>query len=185
MNTRFLGIVCILGSIIWVVDNIRWVVLGLTEFDMVSTSVNMIWAIGAICAIVAMIRLNVVGENPIARALACVPIIGFVALILGDLMLLSGFVTADANPLIGIGWLFQPAGMVIVGILTIAAKTWQGWRRFVPLFCTISIPVGFALSAMAGGNAALAVPLVAVTWVLLGCAVVTAEPVAVQRPALA
>ncbi len=184
MNHRSLGIICIIGSVIWVVDNIRWVVLGLTEFDAIATSVNMIWAIGGICALVAMIRLNVVGKNPIARALACVPIIGFVALILGGIMLLAGFDSATSNIPIGIGWLFQAAGMVIVGILTIAAKTWQGWRRFVPVFCIVSIPVGFALGAMAG-NTALAVPLVAVTWVLLGYAVTTAEPAAVQHTALA
>lgn len=184
MNHRSLGIICIIGSVIWVVDNIRWIVLGLTEFDMIATSVNMIWAIGGICALVGMIRLNVVGENPITRALACVPIIGFVALFLGGIMLLAGYDTVITNTLIGIGWLLQAAGMVIVGILTIAAKTWQGWRRFVPLLCIVIIPVGFALGAIAG-NTALAVPLVAVTWVLLGYAVTTAEPAAVQRPALA
>lgn len=184
MNNRFLGIICIIGSVIWALDNIRWVVLGLTEFDMISVGVNIIWAVGGICAIVAMIRLNVFGGNPIVRALACVPIIGFVALILGGLMLLAGVDTATANTPIGIGWLFQPAGMLLVGILTIAAKTWQGWRRFVPLLCTVIIPVGFALGALAG-NTALAVPLIAVTWVLLGYAIVSAEPVAVQRPALA
>ncbi len=184
MNNRSLGIVCIIGSIIWVLDNIRWVVLGLTKFDTTATVVNLMWALGGICALVAMIRLNVVGENPIPRALACLPVVGFVALILGGIMLLVSFDTAITNSLIGIGWLFQAAGMVVVGILTIAAKTWQGWRRFVPLLCIVTIPVGGALGAMAG-NSALAVPLVAVAWVLLGYAVVSAEPSAVQRPALA
>ena len=129
MNNRSLGIICIIGSVIWVLDNVRWVVLGLKEFDTISTGVNMIWAISAICAVVAIIRLSAVGTSPIVRGLACVPIIGFVASILGDIMLLAGFSTASANPLIGIGWLFQPAGMVLVGVLVIAARSWQGWRN--------------------------------------------------------
>jgi hypothetical protein len=134
------------------------------------------WAVGGIAALVSIIQLNAVGTNTVVRALAFVPIIGFVLLILPNIIQLAGMVTTENNTLAGIGWLAQMAGMVLVGILTIAAKTWSDWQRFIPLLTVVMAPVSFGIG-IAIGNLTLGTALVWVFWILLGYIVATAvEP---------
>ena len=182
MNTRTLGTLCIVGSLIWGLDALRWMVIGLDEFDTLGMIANAIWGAGGACAIVGMIRLNAVGANAIVRALAFVPIIGFLLLIVGNIMQLAGLVTTDTNMAAGLAWLLQLVGTLLVAILAIAARNWQGWRRFVPLLCIVLVPVGFGLDAALGRNG-VGTALLALTWMLLGYVVATAEPVADLRPA--
>jgi hypothetical protein len=133
------------------------------------------WAVGGIAALVSIIQLNAVGPNTVVRALAFVPIIGFVLLILPNIIQLAGMVTTENNTLAGIGWLAQMAGMVLVGILTIAAKTWSGWQRFIPLLTVVMAPVSFGIGS-AIGDLTLGAALVWLFWILLGYIVATAEP---------
>jgi hypothetical protein len=168
MNTRTLGTLCIVGGIIAVLDALRLLVFGLPPFDTLSTIAHILWSIGSVCGLVGMIRLNVVGASAVVRALAFVPIIGFLLLILGGILELATPITPETDPLAGIAWLVQLAGMLLIGILTIAAKTWHGWRRFAPLLCIVLAPV--ALSLPRG----LGTPFVFAAWVLLGYVVATA-----------
>jgi hypothetical protein len=182
MNTRLLGTICIIGSILAVLNAFRVSALG-QDFDTIDLIVGSFWAVGGIAALVGMIQLSAVGSNTVVRALAFVPIIGFVLLILANIIQAAGLVTTDTNTLAGIGWLAQLAGMVLVGILTIAAKSWQGWRRFVPLLTIVLVPVGFGLGS-AIDNLSLGAPIVYLAWILLGYVVVTAEPTPTWQPAV-
>ncbi len=74
------------------------------------------------------------------------------------------------------------AGMLVVGILTIAAKSWRGARRFVPLLTVLMLPVGFGIGALSG-NETIGGVLFFASWVLLGFVVATAEPAPVLRQA--
>ena len=76
------------------------------------------------------------------------------------------------------------AGMLIVGILTIAAKTWKGWRRFVPLLAIVILPIAFGLDA-AMGSQRFASALVAVPWVLLGYVIATAATTSIEKKTIA
>ncbi len=174
MNTRFLGTVCMIGSIIATLDGLRWAAVGAKDFDTLALIANTVWGIGGICCLLGLIGLNGVGRKTIVRVLVFVPIVGFVLLIVGNVMQLAGVVATDTNTTAGLGWLFELAGMVLVGILTIAAKTWQGWRRFAPLLCVVAMPVSFGIGALAG-DLAVGTPLVYLAWIPLGYAVRTAE----------
>lgn len=175
MSTRLLGTLCIIGSIIVLLDALRQSASGADPLDTIGLIASILWAVGGIAALVGMIQLNAVGPNMVVRALAFVPIIGFVLLILANIMQLAGMVTTDNNTLAGIVWLAQMGGMVLVGILTIAAKTWPGWRRFVPLLTVVLAPIGFGLGS-ATGNLALGTTIIYPVWMLLGYVVATAEP---------
>lgn len=177
MSTRLLGISCIIGSVIILLDSLRQAALGIDDFDTISRIAGILWAIGGIAAVIGMIQLNAVGSNTVVRALAFTPIIGFLLLILANIMQLAGMVTTENSTVAGIGWLLQLAGMVLVGILTIAAKTWTGWRRFIPLAAVVAAPVGFAI-----GNLTLGAAIVWLFWILLGYVVATAEPRPVLQP---
>ena len=183
MNTRFLGIICIVGSVIAVLDAFRLSAQGKNYDDITPITVGL-WCIGGIAALVGMIQLNAVGSNTVVRALTFLPIIGFVSLILGGVLQLAGAITAE-NAMFGIGWLVLYSGMVLVGILTIAAKVWRGWRRFVPLLTVVLMPVGFGIG-YAVGSLSLGVAFIYAFWALVGYVIVTAEPApAVQQNALA
>ena len=93
----------------------------------------------------------------------------------------SGILTQDSvyNSLVGIGWIVLLAGMLVVGILVIAAKTWRGWQRFIPLLTPILVPVGFGIGD-AIGNRLLGVIIVHMGWLLLGFIIATTESASTQ-----
>jgi hypothetical protein len=174
MNSRFLGALCIVGSFAALLGAFRTWALGGDVFDTVDTILLMIWCVGSIAGLASLIQLNGVGPSPVARALAFLPMIGFALLILSGIVGLVAPVASENDTLAGIGWVVQMAGMVLVGILTIAAKRWQGWRRFVPLLTVVLVPIGFGIGSVVGGPSFGAF-LIYLTWLLLGYVVATAE----------
>jgi hypothetical protein len=180
-NNRLLGTVCMLGGAVAVMDSLRWGVLGLSDSDTLTGIVFIVWAIGSIAGLLGLIALNVVGASPVTRALAMLPVLGFALLAATSVLQLAGLIGAD-NPIFGVGWLLIYGGMVLVAILTLAAKTWRDWRRFAPLLTVVAAPIGFGLGALVG-NLGLGVGLIYLFWVLLGHAVRTAQPVPVPQTA--
>jgi hypothetical protein len=178
-NNRLLGTVCMLGGAVAVMDSLRWWVLGLSDSDTLTGIVFIVWAIGSIAGLLGLIALNVVGASPVTRALAMLPVLGFALLAATSVLQLAGLIGAD-NPIFGVGWLLIYGGMVLVAILTLAAKTWRDWRRFAPLLTVVAAPIGFGLGALVG-NLGLGVGLIYLFWVLLGHAVRTAQPVPVPQ----
>ena len=178
-NNRLLGTVCMLGGAVAVMDSLRWWVLGLSDPDTLTGIGFIAWAIGSIAGLLGLIALNVVGASPVTRALAMLPVLGFALLAALSVLQLAGLIGGD-NPMFGVGWLLIYGGMVLVAILTLAAKTWRDWRRFAPLLTVVAAPIGFGLGALVG-NLGLGVGLIYLTWVLLGHAVRTAQPVPVPQ----
>jgi len=183
MNTRLLGAICVIGSMVVVLDSARKLLMdpgSTTSMDTFGLMTMAIWAIGCIAGLLGMIRLNVLGSNPVVRALGFVPIIGFVLLILANILQIAGMFTTDTNTPAGIGWMVQLSGMVLVAILTIAAKVWSGWRRFVPLLTIGMVPIAFGLGSTLG-NLMVGAAIIYATWVLLGFVVATSESFAAQQ----
>jgi len=171
MNTRLLGILCIAGSLIAIVGTLFFQVEFLDTDTTLGKVVGFLWAIGAIAGLIGLILSNGVGSNPMVRAVASLPIIALTLNTVANIAQVAGLVSPDSILLI-FGFLGLMAGMVLVGILTIAAKTWPGWRRFVPLFIILVM----ILNGAAGFDNNLGRALSTGVWVLLGYAVATAEP---------
>jgi len=68
----------------------------------------------------------------------------------------------------------------VVGILTIAAKTWRGWRRFVPLLASVMFPIGLTIGNAIGIGGVIS----GAFWVLLGYVIATAEPAPTVQPSV-
>lgn len=183
MNTRLLGTLCMLGGAVAVMDSIRWGVLGLSGPDTLTGIGFIVWAIGSIAGLLGLIALNVVGASPVTRALALMPVLGFALLAATSLLQLAGFIGAD-HPIFGVVWLLIYGGMILVAILTLAAKTWRDWRRFTPLLTVVAMPIGYGLGALVG-NLGAGVGLIYLFWVLLGYAVRTAQAAPVLRQSAA
>jgi hypothetical protein len=79
MNTRRLGLLCMVGGIAYIISAVYNSITG------VEGAVNglfLVWALGAICGWLAIVLLKGTGENLIVRILSFVPILGLsVALI--------------------------------------------------------------------------------------------------------
>jgi len=175
MNTRLLGILCIAGSLIAVVGAL----LFRLRYDSAATRMGVVigtlMSLGIMAGLIGLIQLNAVGSNPVVRAVAFLPIIGLVLITVGAVARASGVSSSDSIlSIVGfVGFFGFLAGLVLVSILTIAAKTWSGWRRFVPLFITVMffIGLGFRVDNIYLSHAVSVAPLA-----LLGYVVATAEP---------
>lgn len=188
MNTRLLGTICMIGAFAVLADGFRPSGMGAAEAqfgDRFTALAYAIFGLGGICGIAGLIQLNGLGPKTTARAMGFLPMIGFAAFVLGDGLRAVGFLTTDSLVIgvaAAIGWIAMLAGMLVVGILTIAAKSWRGWRRFVPLLTIVMLPVGFGIGALSG-NATIGGILFFASWVLLGGVVATAEPTPTLRQA--
>ncbi len=174
MNTRLLGVILMVGSAAIALNSFRTD----DNFDLVSSIALILWCIGGICGLIGMLRLNALGQNPIARAAAFLPMLGFATIIVSDTMRLAGVFalgTPVNSALAGIGWIAILAGMLVVGIITIAAKTWTGWRRFIPILTVVLIPVAFGLGSLTGATRASGA-VAYLAFILLGFVIATAEP---------
>ena len=182
MNTRWLGIIFIVGTVAVILDGMRTWAAGLEpQTGSISELAYLIWGISGIGAIMGLNRLNAFGSGSVARALGFLPLFGFVAMALLSGLALVGFIN-EADSLYGvlaaIAWLALLAGFVLVGILTIAARTWTGWRRFAPLL-TVIIPLVVIGIGEAPGIPDLFLGLSYAGFLLLGYAIATAEPASV------
>ena len=178
MNNRFLGIAMIIGVLPIVADSLT---NGPTALGDTSTELTyMLFGIGGMCGVAGLIKLNALGTNTVARALGFVPLIGFAAFVLGSALTLGGLISPGDTlytVLASIGWIMMLVGMLIVGIMTIAAKNWQGWRRFAPLLAIVLAPVGLGIGALASSqNLDLGGALAFSGFLLLGIVIATFKP---------
>lgn len=174
MNTRLLGIVCIACIAGGIIASLLGFAFGVWENNIIADG---LLVIGALSGLVGMIQANAVGSNPVIRAVAFLPILAMVALIVTSIArLFDPTVPHYASIYFGL-----MAGMILVSILTIAAKTWPGWRRFVPLFILVMF---FVINVIVAGDSSpfpgdirpyLSLVTMVAPWALLGYAVATAE----------
>jgi len=178
MKTRWLGTILAISSLIVMLNNFRTAAIGTEPYsDTLGNVVYLLWGIGGVCGVIGLIRQNALGTNAIARAVGLLPLLGFVAFILSSGLEVSGFLRLD-DPLImtlsGVAWAVMLAGMLVVGILTIAARTWNGWRRFIPLVAVVMFPVALGI-AQTVGSLYVGAFFGYAPWVLLGYVIATAE----------
>ena len=179
MNTRWLGTILIVCTLVLTLNDFRPKNPG----DTLDSIAYLIWGIGGVCGIAGLIRLNALGSNTMARALGFLPMIGFAFFVLSAALQLGGFITPGTpiySVLVWIAWLAMLVGMLVVGILTIAAKRWQGWRRFVPLLAMVMFPIGLTIGNAIGIGGVIS----GAFWVLLGYVIATAEPAPTVQPSV-
>lgn len=179
MNTRWMGALLSIGAVAVMINGFRTAGVGSNSpiIDLYSSLAYVIWGIGGICGVVGLIRSNALGSNAIARAVGFLPLIGFACFVLGDGLRILGFLnTTDSlyNVFAAIAWIAMLAGMLVVGILTIAAKTWRGWRRFAPLLTIVMFPIAMGIG-QATGNMVIGALLGWLPWVLLGYVILSIE----------
>jgi hypothetical protein len=180
MNNRLLGAILIAGTLIVIFDSLR--TAGLppdAPSDSISNLAQTLWSISGVFGIAGLIRSGALGHSPVARALGFLPMFGFALLFLDGVLDVAGVAaegTALESGLATLAWVSLLAGMLVVGILTIAARSWQGWRRFVPLLTALAAPIALAVGAATNWSLAYGGILGYLFYILLGLAIATAEP---------
>ena len=176
MNTRWLGVLGMVGGAALTAIEVRHLVMGrpLTgaTIDNVDDFFYAVWGLGIACAMWALYQLGATGKHRLLRAAPLVLMLGGIFMFVGSLLDVVGLMTPTTNIFAGIAWLFILLGMLLVAILALVARTWAGWRKFTPLLCILAIPMLFVL-AMAVGH--WADPIVGFSWILLGFAVMTSQ----------
>ena len=117
---------------------------------------GVIYIAGWICSAVGMRRSRVTGDGALSKGAFVVQLAGLLLAFLWSLqeVVYSGpemrgvfYGVTDA------AWPLSHLFMLAVGILTLRAKIWEGWRRFAPLLAGLALPVAVAAASVAGRGA--------------------------------
>ena len=170
MRIRQLGAAGIAGGVCLTAIQIRALVTTgappeAKNFDRLDDALYLLWSIGAIGALWALIGLGATGRHRLLRAAPFLPMAGFAAMIVGALTDLAGLTQPATNLVAGVAWI----------LILLVVRTWPGWRAFAPLAWILA----FLLVVLV---APVGAPLFGLAWMLLGYAVLTsAAPAAVPR----
>ncbi len=180
MNSRTLGLACMVGSGVAALDGVRLIlsrhqdIPGFRDVDTLDAVAQVVWALGMGCGFLALLALRATGDRQIYRWLTWVPVVGSALGILGFALLLAGVPTSRNIPGIT-GQLLSQLGLLTVAILVLVVRTWRSWRRYTPLTAILTIPVGAVLVELTTLDGVFIV-LHAAAWLLLGYAVFTTAP---------
>ena len=180
MNTRKLGLFCIVGGIAYIISAVYSLITGTSDaVDLPNKLLGLVWALGAICGWLAIIQLRGTGENIIVRFLSFLPIIGLSLALISAVYGMFTTGSATFSPLVAIGLTLELAGAVLVGIFAVAARRLSGWHRFTPFFVVFGVVAGGLVTGASNGSV-LGIPLfLGIAYALLGYAVRSEEKVSV------
>jgi hypothetical protein len=171
MNTRLMGTICIIANALQIVDGVRWAALKLTTNNPLSLSVGIASDLGALCGLIALVALKTTGTNRIFQVLTFLPILGFLGDIINNIAQLANLSGPDTTFSITSSLLIL-AGCLVVGILTIAAKQWAGWRKLTPLLTCLMFPVALLVRSVTQTTGLISI-FMGAAWMLLGYAVLS------------
>jgi hypothetical protein len=183
MNTRSLGLICMITSAIQLLDGVRWAVLKPTTNDTVSLIVAILMDVGCIGVLMALLALKATGSNRIFQILTFLPVSGLLADIISNFAQLVQLAGPD-NTISIVGGLLTLAGMIVVGILTIASKRWSNWRKFSPLMAGLIFPIALIVKAITQLPGMITI-FMGAAWMLLGYTVLISNLNVSQREVVA
>jgi hypothetical protein len=152
VTNRFLGTVGMLASPMMLAEML------LFDFKQHGSNrvigvLGVVYILGWICNAAGMRRSRVTGDNSLSKGAFVVQIAGLLLAFLWSLqeIIHSGidkggvfYRVTDA------AWPLSHLLMLVIGILTLRAGVWEGWRRFTPLVVGLALPVAIAAAPLAG-----------------------------------
>jgi hypothetical protein len=167
MNPRLLGIICVIGGAVYLLQGLRFAVIGGYVRDQLDVVFSGIWALGAICGVLGMIAVHATGTNRVIRTISFLPIAGFLLIIGGNLYWLMN-PDVQFNPLAVFGFLGVLVGLLLNAFFTLFANVWSGSKKAVAFLPALMPFVGMAIGSLIGIEGAVNLSLVGLSWMLLG-----------------
>lgn len=178
MSNRMLGMLGVIGGTALMFIEIRHFVLGTSlnpgTIDAVDEVLYAIWGLGFMATFWAIYQLGVTGSKTWMRLVPILAIIGFAGMAVGSIVDVLGLANPRTNPIFFVAWPLILIGTLLTAILTLYSRKWDGWRKFAPLLIILTVPLMLLLSRIIG-DASFA--LFGLSWIVLGFAVTTSEPV--------
>ena len=184
MNTRFLGILCVIGGLVYLAGGV-WLSIAGAPTDpggiRFAHLFSLIWAVGGLCGLLGMLITYATGANRIGRVAIGLPAIGLGLVIIdagiGLIASNSSSPFSDpVSPFSAISRLLLLVGFLVLTILVLRAKRWTGWSRFAPLGVLLAPFVGLLLGSLLGIEFFQLV-VIGLSWALVGLAVQTQQTV--------
>ena len=180
-SVRVLGALALIGSPMMLVQYVWWQVAGAAAPGPESGIAQVefllyIWGFAA--AAIGLRRLRVTGRGRGAAIVTSIQALGlFLASLQPWLDLTIGRARGGAFYMAtDIAWPASHVFMLVVGVATLRAGVWRGWRRWTPLACGLAFPLMAAGAALFGREAMGAVfgPATALSFGALAVALLTA-----------
>jgi hypothetical protein len=139
-------------------------------------AMELLYLVGWMSSIVALIRLNATGTNIGVRLILGIQLVAL-TLAAAESVMIAVVPNPDQSTLFyhvtDIAWPLSHTFMLVVGVAVVVARVLPGWRRVTPLLCGLVLPLSFVTAVLAGDFALRVVFAVgtAVTFALLAWAV--------------
>jgi hypothetical protein len=182
MNTRILGIFCVIGGLTYLAGGV-WLATAGAPADPIGVRFahvfSLIWAIGGLCGLLGMLMTCATGTGRTARATLGLPAIGLSLVVIDAVMglvassPLSPF-TDLPSPLSAISRFLLLIGFLVVTVFVLRAKRWTGWSRFAPPAVLLAPFVGILFGSLLG-IAFFQLVFIGLSWALIGLAVQTQQ----------
>ena len=172
---RLMGWLAVAGALCYIVGAI-WVFRDSAETPL-SSVLNLLWTLGSLCGLIGVGMLGVAGRNLFGRIALAVAMLAYALAALDGLLILIGVFTGEGSPLFAVSRLGTLVGMTLLGVATLVARRWPGWRKFSPFAIPLAMPVALLVGLVTNGS--IPIPLyIGIAWLIIGYAVIsTAEPV--------
>lgn len=171
---RIAGMVCIVGSVLWVIVLLADVLAHQTVYG--STASYRIWE-GLLILVQALLLFSVAGlawsgaagTGWLGRIGLGVALLGRTSFLLAEI--LSFARGKDDEIFLPLGAVLTAIGMLLFGIAVVRAHRWNGWHRFAPLLAGIyPFIFMFPILAATGTPPEATIALWGIPWLLLGLA---------------
>jgi hypothetical protein len=135
---------------------------------------------GWMCTAAGLRRLRVTGRTNLGTTISNIQMVLLILAMVWSVLIVLRPEGANDNVVFQItdlAWPLSHAYMILVGVAAMTTGVWTGWRRYVPLLCGFSVAMAL-LADVIGGRDLMAITFstyIAITWPLLGYAVMTAR----------
>ncbi|QHT68789.1 hypothetical protein GXP67_20110 [Rhodocytophaga rosea] len=159
---QVLGKACIMGGILFAISLITMfsmpqLPMVLREFfqrhDYLLRSLFFLSQMGFMAGLAGLLLTKALGYKSVAPVLLLIPFLGQVCYAVSAWLSTQQVMTLLPLPLTQIGALLNAIGMLIIGIIVVRVKVWQGWQRWIPLSVGLyPFLVMFPILILAGGR---------------------------------
>jgi hypothetical protein len=173
---RLLGSLAMAGALCYVVVAFVLIMQEGSAYPPAVELLGMLWALGCICGLFGIVVLGAAGKNFLGRIAVGLAMLFYAIAAVDALLIALEVYPGMESPVFAISRLGTLVAMLLVGIATLLARRWAGWRKFAPFAIPLAMPMAMLVGTVTGAQ--LPIPLfIALAWFLIGYAVwSTPEP---------